>query len=71
MTLKRDEDDESGRPPKPSAEEHQPQREIAHTVRMISAKDAGWITPTAFVAPITMVPIDPPRPLKKKSPPVD
>ncbi len=71
MTMKRDKDDESGGPPKQPAHEHQPQRELRHGVRMITAKDAGWITPTAFVAPITMVPIDPPRPLKKKSPPVD
>lgn len=35
-------------------------------VRMITAKDAGWITPTAFVAPITLVPIDPPRPLNRR-----
>ena len=69
MTMKRDKDDEFGRPPKSSEEEQHPQHEVRHTVRMITAKDAGWITPTAFVAPVTMVPIDPPRPLKKKSPP--
>lgn len=38
------------------------------TVRMITAKDAGWISPTAFVAPITLVPIDPPRPLNRRRP---
>lgn len=35
---------------------------------LITAKDAGWITPTAFVAPITFVPIDPPRPIKRRRP---
>lgn len=37
---------------------------------IITAKDAGWITPTAFVLPLTFVPVDPPRPIKKAPPPV-
>lgn len=36
---------------------------------IITAKDAGWITPTAFVLPLTFVPVDPPRPIKKSPPP--
>lgn len=35
---------------------------------IITAKDAGWITPTAFVLPLTFVPVDPPRPIKKVPP---
>lgn len=37
-------------------------------VRMITSNDVGWIGPTAFVAPITLVPIDPPRPLNRRGP---
>ena len=69
MTTKRNEDNESGKPPKASAKVYQPRHEVGHTVRMITANDRGWITPTAFVAPIRMVPIDPPRATQKKSPP--
>jgi len=39
------------------------------TVRMITAKDAGWITPTCFVLPLKLIPVDPPRPIKKAPPP--
>jgi hypothetical protein len=46
----------------------EPQREAESTVRMITAEDAGWITPTAFVLPIKLVPVDPPRLIKKRPP---
>lgn len=54
---------------KPRSEGDETRREAKSTVRMITAKDAGWITPTAFVLPIKLVPVDPPRPIKKKPPP--
>jgi hypothetical protein len=34
--------------------------------RVLTAKDAGWVSPTTFVLPLTFVPIDPPRPLPKR-----
>lgn len=40
--------------------------EVRRKVRMITAKDAGWITPTAFVLPLKLVPVDPPRPIKRR-----
>lgn len=48
----------------PQDNDGSPQRKV----RMITSKDAGWISPTAFVAPITLVPIDPPRPLNRRGP---
>lgn len=53
---------------KPGADGGEPRREAKSTVRMITAKDAGWITPTAFVLPIKLVPVDPPRLIKKRPP---
>ena len=32
----------------------------------LTARDAGWRSPTTFVAPLTFTPIDPPEPLPKR-----
>lgn len=64
-----DKQDGSGDVSKQRAEGHEPQHEGKPGVRMITAKDAGWITPTAFVLPLKLVPVDPPRPIKRASPP--
>ncbi|HEX7379105.1 MAG TPA: hypothetical protein VF278_18425 [Pirellulales bacterium] len=69
MTTKRDDDDKAREAAETPTEGNVPQGERRRRGRVITAKDAGWISPTAFVAPITLVPIDPPRPIKK-SPPV-
>lgn len=55
-------------PLKEQSDENQPRGDAKRRTRRITAKDVGWITPTAFVAPITMVPIDPPRPLNRRNP---
>lgn len=65
---KRDDDDEAREAAKKPAEDNIPQGERRRRGRVITAKDAGWISPTAFVAPITMVPIDPPRPFHRDRP---
>lgn len=57
--------DSSGESRKPS-QSSQPQGERKQKGRTITTKDAGWITPTAFVAPISLIPLDPPRPIKKR-----
>ena len=54
---------------KQSAQDGESQSEVKRGVRMITANDAGWITPTAFVAPLRFVTVDPPRPIKTSSPP--
>lgn len=46
-----------------------PSSDAERREHIITAKDAGWITPTAFVLPLTFVPVDPPRPIKKAPPP--
>lgn len=37
--------------------------------RILTAKDAGWMRPGLFVAPVKFVPIDPPEP--RSNPPQD
>lgn len=76
MTMKRDDGEESGRVSKRPAQEAEAQEGAAQEKtrrrgRIITAKDAGWITPTAFVLPLKLVPVDPPRPIKKRLPPAD
>ena len=51
------------------SDDNKPQGKARRRGRLITADDAGWITPTAFVAPLTFVTVDPPRPIKKPSPP--
>lgn len=68
MTMRRD-NDESGDAAKRPVQERESSREVRRRGRVITAKDAGWISPTAFVAPLTFVPVDPPRPIKKAPPP--
>lgn len=63
-----DKNDKPSDPLKEQSDENQPRSDTKRKTRRITAKDAGWITPTAFVAPITMVPIDPPRPLNRRRP---
>lgn len=67
---KQDENDSSGTP-KRSSDENGPRGKVRRRGRLITANDAGWITPTAFVAPLTFVSVDPPRPIKKSPPPDD
>lgn len=64
MAVKRD----SGSASDKSGQERQPQDEARRKGRVITAADAGWITPTAFVLPVKFVPVDPPRLVKKKPP---
>jgi hypothetical protein len=71
MTTKRDDDDEAHEAAQKPAADNVPQGERLRRGRLITAKDAGWISPTAFVAPITLVPIDPPRPLNRRRPEVE
>ena len=71
MAKKRKKPNEPGGAPKESAPESQAGGEAKRKTRTITAKDAGWISPTAFVAPITLVPIDPPRPLNRRRPEVE
>lgn len=66
MAAKRNKKAEPGGTSKKSAKSSHAQVEMRPIGRIITAKDAGWITPTLFVAPVTLVPIDPPRPLKKR-----
>ena len=68
MTTKSDDDGEPREPAKKPGEGDAPQGERRRRGRVITAKDAGWISPTAFVAPLTLIPIDPPRPIKKAPP---
>jgi hypothetical protein len=65
MTAKRDDDEAEGAA-KRAEHVSEPATEVRHGKRRITATDAGWITPTAFVAPLTFVPVDPPRPIKKR-----
>jgi hypothetical protein len=46
-----------------SAESEQVTKILGHR---ITAKDAGWRSPTLFVAPLKFIPIDPPEPLPKR-----
>jgi hypothetical protein len=64
MTATRDDDNEDAA--KRAEQATEPAGEVRRGKRRITAKDAGWITPTAFVAPLTFVPVDPPRPIKKR-----
>lgn len=66
--MKRDNDHEPREPTEKPAEDNASQPERRRKGRIITAKDAGWISPTAFVAPITLVPIDPPTPIKRGPP---
>ena len=45
-----------------------PPEQITFVGRRITAADAGWISPTQLVAPVTFVPLDPPQPQPKKHP---
>lgn len=65
MTMRRD-DDESGDAAKRPGRESESPREVRRRGRIITAQDAGWISPTTFVAPLTFVPVDPPRPLNRR-----
>jgi hypothetical protein len=67
---KQDENNESSGTSRPS-QENEPQGKARRRGRLITPNDAGWITPTAFVAPLTFVSVDPPRPIKKSSSPAD
>ena len=66
MAVQRDSEGDSTS--KKPAQERQPQGEVRRKGRVITAKDAGWVTPTAFVLPLKFVPVDPPRPIKKSPP---
>lgn len=66
MPAKRKKKNEPGGSPKKPAHNGQREGEMRPIGHIITAKDAGWITPTAFVLPVKLVPIDPPRPLKKR-----
>ena len=66
MTAKRDDDNEAEGAAKRAEQVREPASEVRRGKRRITVKDAGWITPTAFVAPLTFVPVDPPRPIKKR-----
>lgn len=66
MTAKPDNEKEPGASQETPANDVEPRNAAARKVRIITAKDVGWVTPTGFVAPVTLVPIDPPRPIKKR-----
>lgn len=68
MTAKRAEDNSSDAVPENSAEGTEAQGKRKRRGRVITAKDAGWITPTCFVLPLKLIPVDPPRPIKKAPP---
>lgn len=68
MAKKQKKPNEAGGGPKKSAPDSAPSGEVTRKVRMITAKDAGWITPTAFVLPLKLLPVDPPRPIKRRRP---
>lgn len=68
MAAKRDDDNGPSAAPEKSAEGAEAQGEPRRKGRVITAKDAGWVTPTAFVLPIKLVSVDPPRLIKKKPP---
>ncbi|HVA51579.1 MAG TPA: hypothetical protein VNH11_34880 [Pirellulales bacterium] len=68
MAAKRDENDGPNGAPEKTVQSTEAQGERRRKGRVITAKDAGWVTPTAFVLPIKLVPVDPPRLIKKKSP---
>jgi hypothetical protein len=71
MTMKPDDGKDPDGVPKKSAQNAERREKTGRRGRIITAKDAGWITPTAFVLPLKLLPVDPPRPIKKTSPPVD
>lgn len=53
--------------PKPELNGHRPDPDSdAESLHVITAKDAGWLTPTVFVAPATFVAIDPSESRKRK-----
>jgi hypothetical protein len=60
------------KPAKPNAEKQKQaeagdvQREVQRLGRILTSKDAGWLSTTRVVIPLTFVPIDPPRPLPKR-----
>lgn len=58
--------DQAGAPKEPRG--IQPHGEAGRHEHIITAADAGWITPTAFVLPVKFVPVDPPRLVKRKPP---
>lgn len=41
-------------------------RSLPSTLHLLTAKDAGWRSPTLFVLPMTLEPIDPPEPSNRK-----
>ena len=59
----------AGQPNSEAAKQPQPcdvPPETRRRERILTAKDAGWLSPTRVVIPLTFVPIDPPRPLPKR-----
>lgn len=54
--------------PKESLQAAQAQSDATNIGRVITADDAGWVSATGFVTPLTFVPIDPPRPLNRRRP---
>ncbi|HET6881431.1 MAG TPA: hypothetical protein VFI31_14810 [Pirellulales bacterium] len=66
MTVKPDKGNESSGTAKSASRDGDASGEPTPRVRIITAKDAGWVSATGFVAPLTFVPVDPPRPLKKR-----
>ncbi len=41
-------------------------RKPRRTERVITAKDAGWLSPSVFVLPMELEVVDPPEPIKLK-----
>lgn len=68
MSKKRNKAHGSSGRPKKSPQAVQSQTDPTTIGRVITVKDAGWVTPSMFVAPLTFVPIDPPRPLNRRRP---
>lgn len=68
MAPKQDKTNGSAGRPKESLQAAQTQSDVANIGRVITANDAGWVSATGFVAPLTFVPIDPPRPLNRRRP---
>lgn len=53
-------------PHKPSNATNSKSRVSKGVARPLTAEDAGWRSPTLFVLPMTLVPIDPPEPSERK-----
>lgn len=68
MAPKQDETNGSASRPKESLQAAQSRSDATDIGRVITANDVGWVSATGFVAPLTFVPIDPPRPLNRRPP---